>query len=82
LECHISFIDNAITFQFFTEIPEIFIQRERSKIERLHFDVDDFVELPITFARALPEFDSVLRMTIEELSEVVKDESCLLLEHV
>jgi len=40
------------------------------------------VELPITFASALPEFDSILMMIIEELSEIIKDESCLLLEHV
>jgi len=40
------------------------------------------VKLPITFARALPEFDCVLMMTIEELFEIVKNESCLLLEHV
>jgi len=82
LERHLPFIDNAITFQFFTEIPGIFIWEERSKIEGLHFDVINFVELPITFARALPEFNSVLMMIIEELSEVVKNESCLLLEHV
>ena len=67
---------------FFTEILGIFIQGERSKIERLCFDINNFVELPITFARALPEFNSVLMMMIEKLSEIVKDESCLLLEHV
>jgi len=40
------------------------------------------VELLIAFAWTLPEFDCVLMMTIEELSEVVKDKSCLLLKHV
>jgi len=46
------------------------------------FNINNFVELPITFARALLEFNSILIMIIEELSEVVKDESCLLLEYV
>ena len=41
------------------------------------------MELPITFARALPKFiDSVLMMIIGKLSEVVKNESCLLLKHI
>ena len=40
------------------------------------------MKLLITFTRALPEFDCVLMMAIEELSEIVKNESCLLLEHV
>jgi len=40
------------------------------------------VELPIAFAWALLEFDCVFMMKIEELSEVVKDKSCLLLKYV
>ena len=40
------------------------------------------MELPIAFAQALPEFDCVFMMMIEELSKVVKDKNCLLLKHV
>jgi len=40
------------------------------------------VELPIAFAWALSEFNCVLMMTIDELSEVIKDKSYLLLKHV
>jgi len=40
------------------------------------------VELPIVFAQALPKFDCILIMIIEELSEVVKNKSYLLLKYV
>ena len=40
------------------------------------------MELPIAFAWALPEFDCVFMIAIEEHSEVVKDKNCLLLKHV
>ena len=82
MECYFPFANNVVTFRFLAEIPRVFVWKKRDKIKQLHFNVNVLVKLPITFARALPEFDCVLMMMSEELSKVTENKSHLLLKHV
>jgi len=70
LEHHLLFVDDVVTFQFFAEIPRVLVWQERSKIEQFCISVDNFVKMPIAFAQTLPEFNNILRMTVEELPEI------------
>jgi len=70
LEHHLPFVDDVIAFQFFAEIPKVLVWQERSKIEQFYVSIDNFVKMSIAFAWALPEFNNVLRMMVEELPEI------------
>jgi len=77
LESHLTSIHNDITFAFLAKVPRYFARKKEYRIERLCFLINNFVESPVTMARALPKFDRILLVTREEIMKLDKSRCCI-----